>query len=301
MLELIERTLDEVLPPLSERPTVLAEAMRYAVGTGGKRIRPLVCLYAAVAAGGAAEDAKYPAAAIELLHNYTLIHDDLPSFDNDTMRRGKPTVWTKFGEATAILAGDALLSLSFGVAAKAPRRVPEIVEVLSQRGVGVVRGQQEDIVYNNFVWPEGEEVPGAEEVPSAKCLVPGAKEVPSAKCLVHSASLARSTKHQALSTLPTFIYTHKTSDLFVAAALMGALAADGSRETLNALETFANNLGLAFQYEDDLLDGDGLYSQEETSRLADETTAAALGALESLPGDVNPLRELALKLLHRKV
>ena len=282
MLELIERTLDEVLPPLSERPTVLAEAMRYAVGTGGKRIRPLVCLYAAVAAGGAAEDAKYPAAAIELLHNYTLIHDDLPSFDNDTMRRGKPTVWTKFGESTAILAGDALLSLSFGVAAKAPRRVPEIVEVLSQRGVGVVRGQQEDIVYNNFVRPEGE------EVPSAKCLVPGA-------------SAALSTKHQALSTLPTFIYTHKTSDLFVAAALMGALAADGSRETLDALETFANNLGLAFQYEDDLLDGDGLYPQEETARLADETTAAALGALESLPGDVNPLRELALKLLHRKV
>ena len=82
---------------------------------------------------------------------------------------------------------------------------------------------------------------------------------------------------------------------------MGALAADGSRETLTALETFANNLGLAFQYEDDLLDGDGLYPQEETARLADETTAAALGALESLPGDVNPLRELALKLLHRKV
>ena len=296
MLELIERTLDEVLPPLSERPTVLAEAMRYAVGTGGKRIRPLVCLYAAVAAGGAAEDAKYPAAAIELLHNYTLIHDDLPSFDNDTMRRGKPTVWTKFGESTAILAGDALLSLSFGVAAKAPRRVPEIVEVLSQRGVGVVRGQQEDIVYNNFVWPEGEE-----EVPSAKCLVHSASLARSTKNQALSTKSARSTKHQALSTLPTFIYTHKTSDLFVAAALMGALAADGSRETLTALETFANNLGLAFQYEDDLLDGDGLYPKEETSRLADETTAAALGALESLPGDVNPLRELALKLLHRKV
>ncbi len=301
MLELIERTLDEVLPPLSERPTVLAEAMRYAVGTGGKRIRPLVCLYAAVAAGGAAEDAKYPAAAIELLHNYTLIHDDLPSFDNDTMRRGKPTVWTKFGEATAILAGDALLSLAFGVAAKAPRRVPEIVEVLSQRGVGVVRGQQEDIAYNNFVRPEGEE-----EVPSAKCLVPGASAALSTKHQALSTKSAPSTKHEALSTFPpshssTFIYTHKTSDLFVAAALMGALAADGSRETLTALETFANNLGLAFQYEDDLLDGDGLYPQEETSRLADETTAAALGALESLPGDVNPLRELALKLLHRKV
>ena len=107
-LAIIEKTLDEVLPKEGERPAELSEAMRYAVGAGGKRIRPLICLASAVAVGGKAEDARYPAAAIELLHNYTLVHDDLPAMDNDTERRGKPSVWAKFGEANAILAGDAL-------------------------------------------------------------------------------------------------------------------------------------------------------------------------------------------------
>ncbi len=110
LLNLTEKTLDEVLPKADERPAALSEAMRYAVGTGGKRIRPLICLASAVAVGGSPEDARYPAAAIELLHNYTLVHDDLPSMDNDTERRGKPSVWAKFGEANAILAGDGLLT-----------------------------------------------------------------------------------------------------------------------------------------------------------------------------------------------
>ena len=91
LLAVVESTLDEVLPRLGERPAVLSDAMRYAVGTGGKRIRPLVCLASSVAVGGRAEDARYPAAAIEILHNYTLVHDDLPSMDNDVERRGKPT------------------------------------------------------------------------------------------------------------------------------------------------------------------------------------------------------------------
>ena len=147
-LALVEQTLSEVLP--TSRPAVLSEAMRYAVGTGGKRIRPLVCLASAVAVGGKAEDAKYPAAAIELLHNYTLIHDDLPAMDNDRERRGKPTVWVKFGEANAILAGDALLALAYQVAAKAPRNVAAIVDVLGEKGVGVVMGQVEDVACSKF-------------------------------------------------------------------------------------------------------------------------------------------------------
>ena len=144
-LQLVEQALDEVLPRVEERPAVLSEAMRYAVGSGGKRIRPLVCLYSALAVGGRAEDAKYPAAAIEILHNYTLVHDDLPAMDNDTERRGKPTVWAKFGEANAILAGDALLALAYRVAAKAPRNVAAIIDVLGEKGVGVVQGQVEDV------------------------------------------------------------------------------------------------------------------------------------------------------------
>lgn len=250
ILELVEKTLDEVLPRASERPQELSAAMRYAVGTGGKRVRPLIAVGAALAAGGKAEDAAYPAAAIELLHNYTLVHDDLPSMDNDEMRRGKPTVWKKFGEVNAILAGDALQALAFSAAAKTPRNATKIVAALAEAGVGVVSGQVEDI---------------------------------------------------AASGDTAYIYEHKTADLFVAAAAMGALSADADDMTLAKLKSFALNLGLAFQYEDDLLDGDSPYSREETERLAAETTAEAIASLENLPGDASVLKNLASRLLGRSV
>ena len=260
MLELVEKTLDEVLPRADERPAVLSEAMRYAVGTGGKRIRPLICLASAVAVGGKAEDAKYPAAAIELLHNYTLIHDDLPAMDNDRERRGKPTVWVKFGEANAILAGDALLALAYQVAAKAPRNVAAIVDVLGEKGVGVVQGQVEDVE--------------AERSSGSSC---------------------------SSSSRIDFIYEHKTADLFIAAAAMGGLAGGGSEADIAALKEFALNLGLAFQYEDDLLDGDSPYPKERTEELVRETTAAAIAVLNRLPGDTTFLRDLARRLVDRTV
>ena len=260
MKDLVEKTLDEVLPRAEARPAALSEAMRYAVGTGGKRIRPLICLASAVAVGGRVEDAKYPAAAIELLHNYTLIHDDLPAMDNDRERRGKPTVWVKFGEANAILAGDALLALAYQVAAKAPRNVAAIVDVLGEKGVGVVQGQVEDVE--------------AERSRGSSC---------------------------SSSSRISFIYRHKTADLFIAAAAMGGLAGGGSDADVAALREFALNLGLAFQYEDDLLDGDGIYPPGETERLVHETTAAAVAALDQLPCDTTFLRELAHKLIGRKV
>lgn len=255
-LELVEATLDEVLPAADARPAVLSEAMRYAVGSGGKRIRPLVCLASAVAAGGVVEDARYPAAAIEILHNYTLVHDDLPAMDNDVERRGRPTVWKQFGEANAILAGDALLALAYRTAARAPRNVAAIIDVLGEKGVGVVQGQVEDVA-------------GA----------PGA-----------SAGSADS-----------FVYLHKTADLFVAAAKMGALAGGGTAASVARLGQFAENLGLAFQYEDDLLDGDGLFSRAETERLVHMTTAAAIAALDGLPGETSFLRNLAHDLVGRTV
>ena len=260
MKDLVEKTLDEVLPRAEARPAALSEAMRYAVGTGGKRIRPLICLASAVAVGGRVEDAKYPAAAIELLHNYTLIHDDLPAMDNDRERRGKPTVWVKFGEANAILAGDALLALAYQVAAKAPRNVAAIVDVLGEKGVGVVQGQVEDVE--------------AERSRGSSC---------------------------SSSSRISFIYRHKTADLFIAAAAMGGLAGGGSEADVAAPKEFALNLGLAFQYEDDLLDGDGIYPPAETERLVHETTAAAVAALDQLPCDTTFLRELAHKLIGRKV
>ena len=256
-LDLIEQTLDAAIP--HERPDVLFSAMRYAVGTGGKRIRPLVCLASAVAVGGTAEDAKYPAAAIELLHNYTLIHDDLPAMDNDRERRGKPTVWVRFGEANAILAGDALLALAYRVAAKAPRNVAAVIDILGERGVGVVQGQVEDIQRNDRM---------------IECSNVRIEDV-------------------------GFIYEHKTADLFVAAAAMGGLAGGGSEADIAALKDFALNLGLAFQYEDDLLDGDSPYPKEKTEELVRGTTAAAIAALGRLPGDISFLRDLAQKLVGR--
>ena len=265
-LDIIEKTLDEVLPKPSERPAVLSEAMRYAVGAGGKRIRPLVCLASAVAVGGKAEDARFPAAAIELLHNYTLVHDDLPSMDNDTGRRGKPSVWAKYGEANAILVGDALQALAFLIAADAPRNVGEIVAALGAAGVGVVQGQVEDIA-----------IAGAKN--SNVSSVPSVPNVPDV----------------------SFVYAHKTADLFVAAAEMGGYAGGGSEDDVAALRRFALNLGLAFQYEDDLLDGDSPFTREKTEALARHTTEQAIAALEALPGDTSFLKALAEKLVGRKV
>ncbi len=259
LLGIVEKTLDEVLPKEDERPAVLSEAMRYAVGTGGKRIRPLVCLASAVAVGGSPEDARYPAAAIELLHNYTLVHDDLPSMDNDKERRGKPSVWVKFGEANATLAGDALQALAFEVAAKAPRNAGEIVTALGKAGVGVVQGQVEDVAWERGTG-NGERKKGDVD----------------------------------------FIYTHKTADLFIAAAVMGGYAGGGSEADVEALGKFALNLGLAFQYEDDLLDGDSPFAREKTESLVRETTCAAVAALASLPGDTSFLKSLAEKLVGRK-
>ena len=266
-LEPIERTLDGVLPRADERPAALHEAMRYAVGTGGKRIRPVICLAAAEAVGGCLDDALYPACAIELLHNYTLIHDDLPAMDNDVLRRGQPTVWKKFGEANAILAGDALLALAYRVAAKAPRNVAAIVDVLGEMGVGVVRGQVEDVAAE----------------------------------LSRSSSDSRMTRTRPADGDADFIYRHKTADLFIAAAAMGGLAGGGTAADVAALKDFALNLGLAFQYEDDLLDGDSPYPKEKTEELVRETTAAAIAALGRLPGNTAFLRDLAQKLVGRTV
>ena len=264
-LAIIEKTLDEVLPKEGERPAELSEAMRYAVGAGGKRIRPLICLASAVAVGGSAEDARYPAAAIELLHNYTLVHDDLPAMDNDTERRGKPSVWAKYGEANAILVGDALQALAFLAVADAPRNVGEIVAALGAAGVGVVQGQVEDLKRES----------GTDGASGSPAPLP-------VECV-------------------DFVYTHKTADLFVAAAAMGGYAGGGSEGDVAALRRFALNLGLAFQYEDDLLDGDSPFSREKTEELVRHTTEQAIAALEALPGDTSFLKALAEKLVGRSV
>ena len=250
------------------------EAVRWAVEGGGKRIRPRICLAAAVAAGGRAEDALVPACAIELLHSYTLVHDDLPAMDNDTMRRGKASVWAKFGEADAILAGDALQALAFRTAASSPRNAARIVSSLSAAACDVVRGQVADL--GECGMGNGERGTGNGERTEAERRI-------------------------------EFIFANKTAALFVAAAEMGALAADADEGAVASLRSYARDLGFAFQYEDDLLDSDdgafssvAIFGADEVRRRVQLHTAAALAALEGLPGDAAPLAELAAGLVSRR-
>ena len=142
----VEAALDQHLPGAGERPAQLHAAMRYSLLGGGKRLRPILCLASAEAVGGTRAAAMLPAAALECLHTYTLIHDDLPAMDDDNLRRGQPTLHKKFDEATAILAGDALLTLAFELLARsvAPAQLAlELAEAAGSRGV--VGGQAEDL------------------------------------------------------------------------------------------------------------------------------------------------------------
>src|SRR5881296_2190569 len=129
----IDRALDRYLPKPNTKPTTLHRAMRYSLFAGGKRLRPILCLAAAEACGGKVDDALPLACALESIHTYSLVHDDLPSMDNDDFRRGRPTCHKVFGEGIAVLAGDALLTIAFEIAAtvKLPRRY-SLPEVLSE-------------------------------------------------------------------------------------------------------------------------------------------------------------------------
>ncbi len=268
----LEQALVAALPVPENRPVILAEAMRHAVLTGGKRLRPILCLAAAEAVGGTPQEAIWPALALELFHTYTLVHDDLPCMDNDLVRRGHPTVHAKYGETIGVLAGDALQGLAFELlgrtAEKRPGIVAGLVTELGQAAgaSGVVGGQVEDIRYAG----------------------------------------------QADAATLTFVHQHKTADLFVAALRMGALAGGGAPPAVQQLGTYGQHLGLAFQIVDDLLDaGEAragkppelsclqLWTPAEARQQATAHTAAAMAALPGLPGPCEPLRALVAKLLTR--
>lgn len=144
--EWVEAEMDRRLPRADEWPEGLHAAMRYSLLGGGKRLRPILCAAAAEAVGGQREDATLPAVALECLHTYTLIHDDLPAMDNDDLRRGQPTSHKAFGEANAILAGDCLLTVAFELLAQSARPGPLALELARAAGSrGVAGGQYEDI------------------------------------------------------------------------------------------------------------------------------------------------------------
>ncbi len=267
----VEEHLFASLPAAETRPAILVEAMRHAVLSGGKRLRPILCLAAAEAVGGSAEDARYAATAVELLHTYTLVHDDLPCMDNDLLRRGQPTVHARYGEAVAVLTGDALQTLAFEMLANTPERRPGTVarlvkELSAAVGfAGVIGGQVEDIRF--------------------------------------AAAPTRD--------VIDFVFQHKTADLFKAACRLGALAAGGDEDNVDKLSRFADALGFAFQIIDDLLDAPAssdappelsclaVISADEARDWARKLTAQAVAALDGLPGEAVPLAALANHLLTR--
>jgi len=214
----VESVLEEILPDSRKRPASVHRAMRYAVLGGGKRIRPVLAALAFRACGGRGAAIYRVGAALELIHNFTLIHDDLPCMDDDKLRRGEPTVHVAFDEATALLAGDALLSLAFEVLAslgtrdsssglRTSRMIHEIAHVAGT--MGIVGGQVLDME------SEGKRV--------------------------------------SLSTV-TYIHTHKTGALIGCSVRLGALLAGARKKQLEALSAYGNRLGFAFQVVDDIRD-----------------------------------------------
>lgn len=225
----VETQLADLLPSPDTPPAVLHEAMHYAVFTGGKRLRPILSMAAAEACGAPHQAGLLPGCAVEILHTYTLVHDDLPCMDDDIERRGKPTVHIAFDESTAVLAGDALQTLAFELAARTPAcgvrwhsadLVRELAFAAGHRGV--VGGQVADLAVCDHT-------PTAEEI--------------------------------------TFIHAHKTADLFRATLRLGAMAADGTPAQVDALDRYARLLGIAFQITDDLLDAPADGSQPAEASL----------------------------------
>lgn len=219
---LVERTLESHLPPPDTPPAVIHEAMRYAVLGGGKRIRPVIAIAAAEACGADVDPLLVPICALELIHTYSLVHDDLPALDDDELRRGRKTTHVVFGEAIGILAGDALLTEAFAWLAR-PAGVPAERQLLAVRTVagaidstGMIGGQVADL--------EAEEL-------GARAAEPG-----------------------ELRAALEFIHRNKTGRLLTASAQLGGILAGASDEVLARLRRYGESLGLAFQIVDDLLD-----------------------------------------------
>ena len=219
----VDACLTAQLPPADTKPAVIHEAMRYAVLGGGKRIRPVLAIAAAEACGAAIEPLLRHFCALELIHTYSLVHDDLPALDNDDLRRGRKTTHVVFGEAMAILAGDALLTEAFTWlstpidaldAARVLRAVREVAIAVDSKGM--IGGQVADIVAER--------------------------------------SQEKSSDREELLRELQFIHSNKTGRLLTASVMLGGLLGGASEAQLAELKTYGDSVGLAFQIVDDLLD-----------------------------------------------
>ena len=269
----IDAALDAALPRPPACPPLIAEAMRHSLFAGGKRLRPILTLAAAEAVAGpdGVAPAMPGACAVELIHTYSLVHDDLPAMDDDSLRRGRPTAHVVYGEGVAILAGDALLTHAFVVlgragGAPAERRLHAVARIAEAAGAaGMVGGQVLDLTTG-----DGE---------------------PTETAAARRAALRE-------------VHERKTGALIGAAAVSGAILAGGDAEIITAIERYASHLGLAFQIVDDILDVEGnaaelgkttgkdaaagkptypaLYGLEGSRGLAADAAAAARAALTSV-------------------
>jgi len=212
---LVDDALKSLMPPADSHPDRLVSAMRYSLFAGGKRIRPILVVAAAQAAGGTVEGALAPACALELIHTYSLIHDDLPAMDDDDFRRGRPTCHKAFDEGTAILAGDALLTMAFEVLAQEYQQSPE-------KGIRMIRELARSAGWKGMVGGQQVDMDSEGSVPELPVL--------------------------------EYIHTHKTGALIRCSVVLGGLSADADERFLEALGSYGEKLGLAFQVVDDILD-----------------------------------------------
>lgn len=211
----IDRALHRFLPKENARPATIHRAMHYSLFAGGKRLRPIICLATAEACGGSVQAAISLACAVECIHTYSLIHDDLPSMDNDDFRRGRPTCHKAFGEGIAVLAGDALLTIAFEIATSAPPAPRYSLRHFMREIAGgagsrrLIAGQVADLE------AEGQAISRAEL---------------------------------------RYIHENKTAALLTTSIRLGAMSANASAQRLDAMTEFGESLGLAFQVIDDILD-----------------------------------------------
>ena len=280
----IDKVLDEWVPAETTVPVSIHQAMRYSLFAGGKRIRPILAIAAARAVSDSPDGVENAAATLELIHTYSLIHDDLPALDNDDLRRGRPTCHKVFGDAMAILAGDSLLTLAFEVLSRLPfidaeRKIRLVEELARASGTvgGMIAGQVNDI--------EGE------------------KKTPTAALLES-------------------IHRAKTGALLRASLRMGAIYAGATHAELVALSEFGERVGLAFQIIDDVLDVEesseklgktagkdaaqqkvtfpAVYGLERSRQMAEEERLAAHTALRLFDDRADHLRQIADFIVQRK-
>lgn len=284
--EIIDKALEGYLPMEEEGFGIITKAMRYSLFAGGKRVRPILCIAGAEAVGATSDQVLPVACALELIHTYSLIHDDLPAMDNDDYRRGVPTSHKVFGEAIAILAGDALLTEAFKLMSypevrkgTSSERFLEVINIVSYAAGyhGMVRGQVADLLSEN-------------------------KEV-------------------RTDTIE-YIHMHKTGALITASVLSGAILGGGSKSEIASLKGYGQRVGLAFQIADDLLDVEGqshimgkgtgsdVKSKKATyvaaiglngsRKMAKRLISLALDTISSFDQRADPLRAIAHYIIERK-